>query len=150
VVVTSLLNFAMPMIRYALGDMAEVGPPCPCGRGLPVLARVLGRLRNTLRYPDGRRGWPMMGDIYHAGVAGIRQYQILQHGLDDIEIKLATAAPLGAEDEAKLREWLHFRSGYPFKVRFSYVAEIPRGPSGKFETFISRIPPQGGPGPGAE
>ncbi|MEO3427671.1 hypothetical protein AAFN88_02360 [Pelagibius sp. CAU 1746] len=140
VVITSLMNFAMPLIRYALGDMAEVGPPCPCGRGLPVLSRVLGRQRNTLRYPDGRRGWPMMGDIFHAGVAGIRQYQILQHGLDDIEMKLATAAPLGAEDEAKLREWLHFRSGYPFKVRFSYAAGIPRGPSGKFETFISRIP----------
>ncbi len=150
VVVTSLMNFAMPMIRYALGDMAEVGPPCPCGRGLPVLSRVLGRLRNTLRYPDGRHGWPMMGDIYHAGVEGIRQYQILQHGLDDIEIRLATAAPLGPEEEARLREWLHFRSGYPFKVRFSYAAEIPRGPSGKFETFISRIASESGPGSGAE
>lgn len=140
VVVTSLMNFAMPLIRYALGDMAQVGPPCPCGRGLPVLTRVVGRLRNTLRYPDGRRGWPMMGDIYHAGVTGIRQYQINQHALDDIELKLATAAPLGAEDEAKLRAWLHQRSGYPFRVRFSYAAEIPRGPGGKFETFISRIP----------
>lgn len=140
VVVTSLLNFAMPMIRYALGDMAEVGEPCPCGRGLPVLTRVLGRLRNTLRYPDGRRGWPMMGDIYHAGVAGIRQYQILQHGLDDIEIRLVTAAPLGPAEERKLRDWLHYRSGYPFQVRFGYPPEIPRGPSGKFETFISRIP----------
>ncbi len=140
VVVTSLMNFAMPLIRYALGDMAEVGPPCPCGRGLPVLTRVLGRLRNTLSYPDGRRGWPMMGDIYHAGVAGIRQYQILQHGLDDIEIRLATARPLGPLEEDKLRDWLQQRSGYSFQVRFSYAAEIPRGPGGKFETFISRIP----------
>lgn len=140
VVVTSLMNFAMPLIRYALGDMAEVGGPCPCGRGLPVLARVLGRLRNTLTYPDGRRGWPMMGDIYHAGVEGIRQYQILQHAPDDIELRLATAALLGPRDEARLRDWLHQRSGYPFRVRFSYLEEIPRGPGGKFETFISRIP----------
>lgn len=145
VVVTALTNFAMPLIRYALGDMAEAGPPCPCGRGLPVLNRVLGRLRNTLRYPDGRRGWPMMGDIYHAGVEGIRQYQIIQHGLDDIELKLVTAAPLGPADEARLRDWLHQRSGYPFQLRFSYVAEIPRGPSGKLETFISRVPAQPGP-----
>jgi phenylacetate-CoA ligase len=43
VLVTSLHNFATPLIRYELGDLAEVGAPCACGRGLPVIARVLGR-----------------------------------------------------------------------------------------------------------
>jgi phenylacetate-CoA ligase len=44
VLVTSLHNFATPLIRYDLGDRAEVGAPCACGRGLPVIARVLGRV----------------------------------------------------------------------------------------------------------
>ena len=139
VAVTSLHNFAMPLIRYLVGDLAEVGPPCPCGRGLPVLSRILGRVRNTLSYPDGRRGWPLMGDIYHAGVGGIRQYQIIQHTLQDVEIRLATEHSLGAAEEAKLRAWLHDRAGYPFTVSFSYPAEIPRGPGGKFETFRSEV-----------
>ena len=139
VAVTSLHNFAMPLIRYALGDMAEVGAPCPCGRGLPVLKRVLGRVRNRLSYPDGRHGWPMMGDIFHAGVEGIRQYQIIQHGVADIELKLAVDHALTGEEEDKLRDWLHLRSGHAFPVRFSYAAEIPRGPGGKFETFKSLI-----------
>jgi phenylacetate-CoA ligase len=43
VVVTDLHNFAMPVIRYDIGDYAEVGEPCPCGRGLPVLRRLVGR-----------------------------------------------------------------------------------------------------------
>jgi hypothetical protein len=43
VVATPLNNFAMPLIRYDVGDMAEVGAPCACGRGLPVLKRVSGR-----------------------------------------------------------------------------------------------------------
>jgi phenylacetate-CoA ligase len=43
VLVTSLHNFATPLIRYDLGDLAEAGAPCACGRGLPVIARVLGR-----------------------------------------------------------------------------------------------------------
>src|SRR3546814_12850457 len=43
VVTTPLLNFAMPMISYAVGDLAEVGPPCPGGRGLQVRKRILGR-----------------------------------------------------------------------------------------------------------
>ncbi len=40
VVVTPLHAFAMPLFRYELGDLAEVGAPCPCGRGLPVLNRI--------------------------------------------------------------------------------------------------------------
>lgn len=139
VVVTPLMNFAMPMLRYVVGDLAEVGAPCPCGRGLPVLKRILGRVRNTLVYPDGGRSWPLLGDIYHAGVDGIRQYQIVQHTPQEVELKLATAAPLGEAEEAKLRDWLQHRGGYPFTVRFSYHGEIPRGPGGKFETFRSLI-----------
>ena len=58
VVLTDLHNFTMPLIRYEIGDYAEVGPPCACGRGLPVLARILGRSRNMLTLPAGDRIWP--------------------------------------------------------------------------------------------
>jgi phenylacetate-CoA ligase len=43
VVATPLNNFAMPLLRYDVGDTAEVGAPCPCGRGLPVLTRIIDR-----------------------------------------------------------------------------------------------------------
>jgi phenylacetate-CoA ligase len=43
VVATPLNNFAMPLVRYDIGDTVEVGPPCACGRGLPVLTRIIGR-----------------------------------------------------------------------------------------------------------
>ena len=66
VVLTSLHNFAMPLIRYAIGDYAEVGEPCPCGRGLPVLTRILGRRRNRVVLPDGRRAWPNIGGLWAA------------------------------------------------------------------------------------
>ena len=42
VVATPLNNFAMPLLRYEVGDTAEVGTPCPCGRGLPVLTGITG------------------------------------------------------------------------------------------------------------
>ncbi len=45
VVATPLNNFAMPLIRYDVGDTAEVGPPCACRRGLPALTRIIGRDR---------------------------------------------------------------------------------------------------------
>jgi len=54
VVVTDLHNFATPLIRYDLGDYAEMADTCPCGRGLPALKRIMGRRRNMVRLPDGR------------------------------------------------------------------------------------------------
>lgn len=61
VVITDLHNFATPVVRYAPGDLAEVGEPCPCGRGLPTLRRIVGRSRNLILMPDGRRLWPSLG-----------------------------------------------------------------------------------------
>lgn len=140
VVVTPLSNFAMPMIRYALGDLAEVGPACSCGRGLPVLVRILGRARDMLVYPDGRRAWPLLGDMFYTTIPEIRQFQLVQHGVDDIEIKVVATRRLHAEEEAQLRDWLHQRCGHAFPVRVTYHQEIPRGPSGKFQDFRSEMP----------
>lgn len=58
VVWSSLHNFAMPLLRYAIGDYAEAGESCDCGRGFPVLRRIVGRQRNMLVRPDGVRHWP--------------------------------------------------------------------------------------------
>src|SRR5215510_10900500 len=61
VVATPRHAFAMPLVRYVVGDYAEVGPPCPCGRGLPVLARIMGRTRNRLVLETGESYWPSFG-----------------------------------------------------------------------------------------
>lgn len=55
VLVTDLLNFAMPLVRYEIGDMAsyEIGN-CPCGRGLPRLKQVEGRVTDFIVGGDGR------------------------------------------------------------------------------------------------
>jgi phenylacetate-CoA ligase len=143
VVVTPLMNFAMPMIRYAVGDLAEVGPPCSCGRGLPVLKRILGRVRDMLVYPDGRKGWPLLGDMYYTQIAEIRQFQVVQHAVDDIEIRVVADRRLAPAEEARLGEWLHHRCGHLFPTRVTYHTEIPRGPSGKFQDFRSEMPAHG-------
>tara|TARA_R100001039_G_C1850520_1_gene110742 strand:+ start:3369 stop:3659 length:291 start_codon:yes stop_codon:yes gene_type:complete len=62
VVVTSLHSFAMPIIRYELGDLAEWGPPCACGLTWPVIAALRGRVRRRVRLPDGSsRVMPFLG-----------------------------------------------------------------------------------------
>ena len=44
VVVTDLANHVMPFINYSAGDLAVAGERCPCGRGMPTLARLDGVL----------------------------------------------------------------------------------------------------------
>ncbi|NIA68036.1 phenylacetate--CoA ligase family protein [Pelagibius litoralis] len=139
VVVTSLHNFAMPMLRYAVGDLAEAGALCPCGRGLPVLNRILGRVRNVLVYPDGRRSRPRTIEIWEDGVLDIRQMQIIQHALDDIEIRLVTGHPFAEAEEKLVQARFHQCTGHNFSTRITYHQEIPRGPSGKFEDFRSEV-----------
>jgi phenylacetate-CoA ligase len=88
VVVTTLHNFATPLIRYEIMDYAEVGEPCPCGRGLPVIKRVVGRERNIAVYPDGRRFYPSFPASAWADIAPIRQIQLIQSSPENINIRL--------------------------------------------------------------
>lgn len=142
VVVTPLQNFAMPLLRYELGDYAEVGETCPCGRGLPVLTRILGRQRNILTMPDGSHRWPLIGDGRYRDIAPIMQYQIVQTSLQHMEVNLVVERELTEAEEAALIEWIQQRMGYAFTLCFRYHREIPRGPGGKYDEFISRLDPR--------
>ena len=139
VVVTGLHNFAMPLIRYELGDLAELGGPCPCGRGLPVIKRILGRVRNMLRLPDGRQVWPLIGEPSYVQIPAIRQYQIVQTSLERLEIRLVTSSPLSEAEQARLRQIVLERLGHPFEIALSYHDQIPRSAGGKFEDFKCEI-----------
>ncbi|MDP1708747.1 MAG: phenylacetate--CoA ligase family protein [Gammaproteobacteria bacterium] len=139
VVITTLHNMAMPLIRYEIGDFAEVGEACPCGRGLPVLKRIMGRVRNMLTLPSGAKRWPLMGiDRTHPAATSVKQYQFIQRSLDTIEVMLVTAWPLSQEEEA-LRTHLQFKLGFEFTINFTYCEDIPRSAGGKFEDFRSEL-----------
>jgi phenylacetate-CoA ligase len=140
VAITDLHNFATPLVRYDIGDYAEVGGPCACGRGLPTLKRILGRERNLLMKPDGTRHWPLVGFHQFRDIAPILQYQFIQHDLDRIEVKLVTGAPLTSTQEARLAAVILEALGFDFKLEFSYFeGEIPRLPGGKFEEFLCKV-----------
>jgi phenylacetate-CoA ligase len=139
IVVSTLHNFAMPLIRYEIGDLAEVGAPCSCGRGLPVMTRILGRQRNMLRLANGKRFWPSFGLRGLSRELGIRQHQLVQKSFDRIEARLVVDVPLDAAQEERLRKQLLSCVPAGFEVAFSYCAEIPRSAGGKYEDFISEV-----------
>jgi phenylacetate-CoA ligase len=138
VIVTPLHNFAMPLIRYAIGDYAEVGPPCGCGRGLPVLTHILGRVRNLVTLPTGERvGAMFVNDVFKD--APVAQFQVVQRAVDHLDVRIVPTRPFTADDERRISTGVTARLGHPFRITFSYLDEIPRGPGGKFEDFRSEI-----------
>ncbi len=139
VVVTSLHNFAMPLIRYEIGDLAQRGAACPCGRGLPVIAKIYGRVRNMLTLPDGRRNWPTPGDIRGSASGKVRQYQLIQRSLERIDVLLVVRSELTPAEENRLRATMQKALGHAFDLRFVYGASIERSGSGKFEEFRSEL-----------
>lgn len=137
VIVTPLHNFAMPLIRYDLGDFAEVGEACDCGRGLPVLKRIMGRVRNMLVLPSGRRIWPFLG--HYRDTLPVRQRQVIQHSADHVELKLVVDRPLTPDEEEEARRHFCETVEHPFQVTVTYLDAIPRSAGGKFEEFISLV-----------
>ncbi len=147
VVATPLHNLAMPLLRYDLGDYAEVSTACSCGRGLPVIRRILGRRQNMLRLPDGGERWPLLSssDIGKLlALAPIRHYQFVQTHLDRLEVRLETARPLDDGEARQVIEWARAKFdggklGIGLRIELTFPGTLARTAAGKFEDFVCLV-----------
>jgi phenylacetate-CoA ligase len=139
-VVSTLHNFAMPLLRYANGDYAEVGGPCACGRGLPVLKRIVGRQRNMLLRPDGGgRYWPSFASTAWRELAPVEQFQVVQTAINALELRVVCARELTAAERGALAAALQDALGFRYAVTVTRLAGIERPRGGKFEDFICAV-----------
>ncbi len=104
VLITSLHSFAMPLIRYEIGDLAEWGPACGCGMTLPVIGRLWGRIRHQLQMPDGSlKAMAFLGDDL-GRITAIREFRILQYRTNDLEIQVQAVDQLSDLDRQAIHE----------------------------------------------
>jgi len=148
IVCTSLFNYAMPFIRYAVGDvgMSDEGADCPCGRTLPLMKVVEGRKDSFVVLPDGRVvaplvfGWIMEFFKFYKYV---EHYRIIQKKVDFFKILVKRkAGDFGdAEFETELSMNMRKMLGVDDSVVFDVelVEEIPLDRSGKFMKVVSEI-----------
>jgi len=115
----------MPFIRYDIGDYAEVGEPCSCGRGLPVLKRILGRARNAISQHDGSYRWPDITKIINECALPIRQLQIIQKDKTTIDVGFSAQRALDASEQEALYQKLHSTLGDAFQLSLSMHDDIP-------------------------
>jgi phenylacetate-CoA ligase len=141
VVVTSLYNYAMPLIRYELGDLVEVGStPSTCGRGLPTLRRILGRDRNLFRFRDGSAAFPVLPKFQLQNFISFKQMQLVQTEFERIEIRyVPDLQSVGSIDLAAVTQQFRSVLKQPVEVALVPVEAIPRTRTGKYEDCISLV-----------
>jgi len=139
VVVTDLYNSAAPIIRYDIGDHAEVGPICTCGRHGLTLKRILGRDRCLFIRPDGSKFWPQANQYKMSKFVKLLQWQIIQHAVDDVEYKMVVETAPTAEQKTDMERILGDSMGFPGQVRITIYPDIIPTPNGKYEETICLI-----------
>lgn len=149
IVVTDFFNGAMPFIRYRTGDLgACASKPCSCGRGLPLLESVEGRVTEIIVGPNGKY-YACPGPVLLAsGIPGIVQMQVVQDRISAIEVRVAPGAEWTQSSRellvARVRELLG-----DVEVSITMVDRIPPAASGKHQFVISTVSPFSRPGAGA-
>ena len=138
VVVTDLHNFGMPFIRYVTGDFAIAGPAerCPCGRALPRLAGVQGRLTETLRDENGSLVEGILFNIIFTEMADVvRQFQVVQAVDRSVTIKIVPAETFKPDDVQRIRRRCSDYLGST-PIRVEEVATIPDRKNGKRQLVV--------------
>jgi phenylacetate-CoA ligase len=140
-VCTGLLNTDMPLIRYRVGDRGALGlasAPCGgCGRVLPTIASLEGRLDDVLYTVDGRRVGRL--DPIFKDELSVREAQIIQERLGRVRLRFVPATDFTSDKACLMVQRLRDRMG-TVEVLLEQVDEIPRQHNGKFRSVICQIP----------
>ncbi len=141
-VCTGLVNADMPLIRYRVGDRATraaAETTCGCGRTLPMLASVDGRLQDTLYTADGR-SIGCIDTVYESKLP-LREAQIIQESLRRVRVRYVPAPEWTTAAGISLIEGMQARMG-EVEVILEQVEEMPRTANGKFRPVICNLPPE--------
>jgi phenylacetate-CoA ligase len=141
-VVTDLVNKAMPLLRYQVGDVGALSEcRCPCGRGLPLLGRLEGREADYVVTPEGQLvSGISLTDHFATLVPGVAQLQIIQESVSHFRFRIVRDGDFGPASLERLQELVSERFGAAVDHECEYVEQIPQEPSGKYRFCISRVP----------
>ncbi len=139
VVITDLHNLAMPLVRYRNGDRATAvnGGACACGRGLPLLQSVDGRILDMIVTPDGRH---VPGEFFvyvMLGRIAIKRYQIVQIDTDALEIRIMSSEPLPRSECDRITAQIAAVTGPSMRIAIVRVDAIEEPASGKRRVTVS-------------
>jgi phenylacetate-CoA ligase len=140
IVITHLASRDFPLIRYATGDVGALDPqPCPCGRGLPLLQRVEGRVTDFVVAHDGTVMHGLALIYILRDLPQVRSFKIIQESLDCTRVLLVSVDGLPPALRLSIITQFRARLGASVDVVIEEVAAIPAEASGKHRYVISKV-----------
>lgn len=140
-VCTGLLNKAMPLIRYQIGDTGiPASGLCACGINTPILSSLTGRAEDIVVTPEGRH----VGRLDHVfkDTLNVKEAQIIQEDIQAIIVKVVPRQGFSPDNKRMIQEELRLRLGLNIGIQIQMVDSIPRTTNGKFRFVISKVPLQ--------
>ena len=135
---TGFQNFAMPFIRYEIGDIGTFSKEkCSCGINSQVITDIEGRSEDYIITPEGSHIMRM--DYIFKGTSSIKECQIVQRELGSIIVRIVKRDNYSIQIENNLKSAIKDMISPTIKVFFEYVNEIPRTKSGKFKAVVSEL-----------
>jgi phenylacetate-CoA ligase len=139
-VMTGLCSEAQPFIRYRTGDMVRMSPePDRDGRGLHVIAEVLGRQTDFLVRADGTIMHALAGIYVLRAVEGVGEFKIVQHDARSLEVLVVPNPRWQAEMSAAIVSGVQQRLGADVRIEVRLVDDIPPEASGKHRYVVSHV-----------
>ncbi len=137
VVCTGFLNDNQPLIRYRIGDyMRFTNKKCDCGRQMPVVEEIIGRIEDVVIGKDGREMVRFHGIFI--GIDKIQKGQIVQETLNDITINVQVDGPLTVAEREVLTKRIYSQLK-DVNVQIFEMKEIPCAANGKFRAVVSKV-----------
>jgi phenylacetate-CoA ligase len=139
--VTDLSNRAMPLLRYQVGDVAVLSNRrCVCGRGLPLLERIEGRVADYVVTPAGQLiSGISLTENFALKIPGVAQFQIVQESTHQFVFRLVRGPGFGAASLDRLGQLVCETFGTEVGYRCEFLDRIPAEKSGKYRFCISRV-----------
>ncbi len=158
-VMTGLCSEAQPFIRYRTGDMVRLADePDRDGRGLHVLAEVVGRSTDFLVRSDGTIMHALAGIYVLRATDGVGEFKLIQHDVRDIEVRVVPNERWRPQAAVQIEQGLRHRLGEDVRIAVRTCESIPPEASGKYRYVVSHVrlagelgraaAPHGAKGPG--
>ena len=139
VIATGFFNYNQPLIRYRIGDRIKLSKNQNTQSGIHFtkIDEIEGRIEDVIIGKDGRKMVRFHGLFIN--INGLKSAQIIQHKLDNIEIKLIIDFTfIKDKEEETIKNRLFSQLG-TLHVKFTYVKELPRTKNGKIKAVISKL-----------
>ncbi len=142
IIITDLCNYAVPFIRYEIGDLGVPSDEiCSCGRNLPLMKSLKGRMFDNIVTSDGNL---LSGIFFHFlivyyNIQGIKQFQIVQEKINKIIVYIVKNDRGNGDDVNRFIQYIQEKVGDATTVEIVYVSDIKTTKSGKRLHVISKI-----------